>query len=138
MGVQQHPYIDKSKNIFIKMLQDIGMPKIRELGQYTWHKTKMEYNNNTMRNPILKRDVGSDYAWYYCCMPYSFVLWHIIFGTAIPTSCSILMKMFLLLFHCFSTASPECNHEANAMACYSPILFPLHSVYMIIKKVLTG
>ena len=49
----------------------------------------------------------------------------LVFGTAIPTSFSILF------LHWFFAASQSLNLEANAMACYSPTLFPLHSVCMI-------
>ena len=64
--------------------------------------------SNTGDNKI---DVGRGYASYYCCMPSSPVLLHILlsfpvllhialvsllYGTAISTSFNILMKMFLL------------------------------------------
>ena len=54
----------------------------------------MAYNNNTMRNPHVKGDVGRGYA-----------LVSLVFGTAIPTSFSILMEMFLHLFQWYFTAS---------------------------------
>ena len=47
-----------SKNIFIKMLKDVGIavPKTRETSSvYMPQDMIMAYNNNTMRNPILKR-----------------------------------------------------------------------------------
>ena len=49
-----------------KMLKDVGMAcsaKNQRNWWYIGHKTKtMAYNN-------IKRDVGSCYTWYYCCMP---------------------------------------------------------------------
>ena len=67
----------------------------------------MQHN---MRNPLEFTDVGIwGYACYVACyrpLPLSacmvyFDLVSILFGTSIPTSFNILVKMFLHLFHCF-------------------------------------
>ena len=96
---------NKSKNIFIKMLNNVGMavPKIR-CSTYAARQWMIAYNNN-MRNPIIK-DVGRGlrmllllYAIIHCLAAYVLHLVCMIFGTAIPTLFNILMKMFLLLFY---------------------------------------
>ena len=60
------------------------------------------YNNNNMRNPVIK-DVGRGlrmlYAIIHCLAAYVLHLVRMIFGTAIPTLFNILMKMFLLLLY---------------------------------------
>ena len=56
-----HWYMYKSKNIFIKMLNNVGMavPKIirTRCSTYAARQWMIAYNNNNMRNPVIK-DVG--------------------------------------------------------------------------------
>ena len=58
---------------------------------------------------------------------------YLVFGTAIPTSFSILFTLVSLVFHCIT----KCN---LAIACYSPTLFQLQpalSMTMYAIKVFT-
>ena len=86
---------DKSKNIFIKMLNNVGMavPKIIQTrcSTYAARQWMIAYNNKNMCNPIIK-DVGRGlrmllllYAIIHCLAAYVLHLVCMIFGTAIPT-----------------------------------------------------
>ena len=85
---------NKSKNIFIKMLNNVGMavPKIIQTrcSTYAARQWMIAYNNN-MRNPIIK-DVGRGlrmllllYAIIHGLAAYVLHLVCMIFGNAIPT-----------------------------------------------------
>ena len=65
------------ENIFIKMLNNVGMalPKIIQTrcNTYAARQWMIAYNNNNMRNPIIKE--GGGYT-CYCCMLSSTALLH--------------------------------------------------------------
>ena len=105
----------KCKNIFTKILKAVGIevPKSIEIrSKCSMHagKGRDDSMHHNMRNPFLFTDVG---IWGYVCYDYCmlsspafacmlhFDLVSILFGTSIPTSFNILVKMFLHLFHCF-------------------------------------
>ena len=85
-----HCTLYKSKNIFIKMLNNVGMavPKIIQTrcSTYAARQWMIAYNNNNMRNPIIK-DVGRGlhmllFVCYHplpCCIctaPCLYDFWH--------------------------------------------------------------
>ena len=96
----------KGKVFFIKMLNNVGMavPKIIQTrcSTYAARQCMLAYNNNNMRNPIIK-DVGRGlrmllllYAIIHCLAAYVLHLVCTIFGSANHTLFNILMKMLLL------------------------------------------
>ena len=126
-----HPYILQhfSKNVFtlVSLVFTVCSNVYKPTG---FRSTSLAYLYHNMRNPIFT-DVGIwGYACYDCCMlsslPLSacmlnFDLVSILFGTSIPTSFNILVKMFLHLFHWFLLCVATC---INRLAFVLP---PLHT-----------
>ena len=95
MHMLRSTYMYKGKNIFGKMLNNVGMsvPKIIQArcSTYAARQWMIAYNNNNMRNPLIN-DVGRGlcmllllYAIIHCLAAYVLHLVCMIFGTAIPT-----------------------------------------------------
>ena len=100
--------LTESKNIFIKMLNNVGtaVPRITQTrcGTYAAKQWMIAYNNNNMRNPIIE-DVGRGlcmllllYAIIHCLAAYVLHLVCVILGTAIPKLFNILMKILFYWF----------------------------------------
>ena len=87
-------YLVAAQTCPVKMLKDVVMAVQKHRETRAMGQKLMAYNNNTMRNLILKGDVGrvthGIIVVIFCLM----ALVSLVFGTAIPTSFSISMKMF--------------------------------------------